>query len=162
MIGTRFTLLTEKFVICSCQNHQKFPLWVRLCQYDFCNKPLLFLSSSRYHNSGPSESACRNCAYPNPVPLLLATPLEVQQMTWKCLDSSALGLPEALKDYVHRTNSTKIPVVNPAIHVINRFVLLRVLRFDFHFRFLLACAAGLTEAPRSYCHFFRGTVFSAH
>ena len=53
---------------------------------------------------GPSESACGQCAYPNPVPLLLATPWIIQEKNWKCLDIQAQGFPVALKDYVHRPN----------------------------------------------------------
>ena len=56
---------------------------------------------SRCHNSDPSESAYIQCAYPNPVPLLLAAPLEVHEMTWKCLDFPALGFTEALLMYFH-------------------------------------------------------------
>ena len=56
---------------------------------------------------GPSERASLHCAPPNPVPLLLAAPLEVHEMTWKCLDFLPLGYPVALKDYVHRPNSSK-------------------------------------------------------
>ena len=56
-----------------------FPLWARLFQYNFCKKPSVFSSSSRYRNLDPSESACRHCAYPNPVPFLLATPLVVHE-----------------------------------------------------------------------------------
>ena len=44
-----------------------------------------YLSSSRYRNLGPSESACRHYAYPNPVPLLLSTPLVIHEKNWKCL-----------------------------------------------------------------------------
>ena len=42
--------------------------------------PLLFSSSIRYHNLGLSESACRHCAYLNPVPLLLTAALEVRRL----------------------------------------------------------------------------------
>ena len=84
MIVPRFTFLTENFVICC---HQvNVPLWAQLYQHAFCKKPLLFSSSSRYHNLGPSESAYIHCACPNPVPLLLATPLFIQEKNWKCLD----------------------------------------------------------------------------
>ena len=54
-------------------SHSKIAtLWGRLYQHVFCKKPLLFSSSSRYHKLGPSENAYIHCAYPNPVPLLLA------------------------------------------------------------------------------------------
>ena len=99
---------------------------------------------------GPSESAGRHYAYPNPVPLLLATPLATHEKNWKCLDIQAQGYPVALTDYVHRPNSLRTPAANPAIHVIDRFVHLRVLHFYFCFRFLLIHAAGFPVAPHSY------------
>ena len=40
-----------------------------------------------------------------PVPLLLAAPLEVHEMTWKCLDFPALGFSKALLKYFHQPNS---------------------------------------------------------
>ena len=58
------------------------------------------------HNSDLSESAYIHCAYPNPVPLLLAAPLEVHEMTWKCLDFLSLGFPEALLINFHQPNSS--------------------------------------------------------
>ena len=85
-------------------NHQNFPLWAGLYQHVFCKKPSLFSSSSRYRNLGLSESECRHYACPNPVPLLLATPLVIHEKNWKCLDVQAPGFPVALKDYVHRPN----------------------------------------------------------
>ena len=45
---------------------------------------------------GPLESAFLHCAYPNLVPLSLAAPLEVHEMTWKFLDFLALGFTKAL------------------------------------------------------------------
>ena len=53
----------------------------------------------------PSECAYMHCAYPNPVPLLLAAPLEVHEMTWKCLAFLALGFSKALLKYSHQPNS---------------------------------------------------------
>ena len=64
-------------------NHPNFPLWARLYQYVFCKKLLLFSSSSRCRNLGPSESACRHHAYPEPVPLLLAAPLVIHEKSWE-------------------------------------------------------------------------------
>ena len=119
-----------------------------------CKKPSLFSSSSRYRNLGPSESACRHYAYPT-VPLLLATPLVIQEKNWKCLDTQPQGFSVNLKDYVHRPNSLWTPAANPAFHVIDRSVLLRVLNFSFCFRFLLVYASGFPVAPHSYFHFFR-------
>ena len=85
-------------------SHQMFPLWARLYQHVFCKKTSLFTSSSIYRNWGPSESACRHCAHSNPVPLLLATPLVIDE-NWKCLGIQAVGFFVALKDNVHRPNS---------------------------------------------------------
>ena len=42
--------------------------------------------SSRYRNLGPSERACGHYAYPNPGPLMLATPLVIHVKNWQCLD----------------------------------------------------------------------------
>ena len=120
-------------------SHQNVPLWERLYQHVFCKKLSLFLSSSRFRNWGPSESACRHCAYPSPVPLLLATPLVIHEKNWKCLDPQAQGFPVALKEYFRRPNSLWTPAANPAIHVKYRFVLLRLL----HFIFLFSVSVGL-------------------
>ena len=79
MIVTRFTFFTENFVIRCDQVTKNNPLWARLYKHVFCKKPSLFLSSNRYRNLGPSESACRHYAYPNPVPLLLATPFVIHE-----------------------------------------------------------------------------------
>ena len=92
---------------------------------------------------GPSESAHIHCAYPNPVPLLLAAPLEVHEMTRKCLDFPALGFPKALLKYFQQPISLRIPVAKQAIHAIYLFVLLRVPHFYFCFWFLWIHAAGL-------------------
>ena len=135
-------------------SQQYVPLWARLYQYVVCKKPLLFSSSSRYHNLGPSDSASVHCACTNPVPLLLAAPLEVHEMTWKCLDFLALGFPKALEDYFHRPIFLWIPVANQAIHATYLFALLLILHFYFCFRFLWIHAAGLPEALHSYFHFF--------
>ena len=136
-------------------SRQNVPLWARLHQYVFCKKPLLFSSSSRFHNLGPSESAYIHCAYPNLVPLLLAAPSEDHELTWKCLDFLALGFTKALLKHDHRPNSLWIRVASPAIHVIYRSVLLRTPHFNFCFRFLWILAAGFPEALHSCFHFFR-------
>ena len=65
----------------------------------------------------------------------------------------------ALKDNVHRPNSLRTPAANPAIHAIDRFVILRVLHFYFCFQFLLIHAAGSSVAPHSYSHLFRELDF---
>ena len=64
-----------------------------------------YLSSSRCRNLGPSESACRHYAYPNPVPLLLATPFTSHEKNWKCFDLLALGFPKALLKYFQQPDS---------------------------------------------------------
>ena len=122
-----------------CNQITDFPLCERLYECVFCKKTSLFLSSSRYRNWGPSESACRHHAYQSPVPLLLTTPLVIHEKNWKCLDPQAQGFSMALQDYVHRPNSLRTPAANPAIHVIYRFVLLRLL----HFLFLFSVSVGL-------------------
>ena len=115
-----------------------------------------FGSASRYRNFGPSEGACRHCACPKPVPLLLATPLVVHEKNWKCLDIQAHGFTVAPKDHVHRPNCSLNSIGSSirATHVIDRFVLLRVLLF-FCFRFPLVYVSGFPVAPHSYLHFFR-------
>ena len=135
--------------------HHNFPLWARLYQHVFCKKLSLFSSSSRYRNLGPSQSACGHYAYPNPVLLLLATPLVIHEKNWKCLDIQAQGFSIALRDYVHRPNCLWTPAANLGIHVLDRFVLLRVHHFYFCFRFLSVYASGFPVAPHSYIHFFR-------
>ena len=42
-----------------------------------------------------------HCAYPNLVQCMLAAPVEVHETNWKCLHSSAAGLPEPLHSYLH-------------------------------------------------------------
>ena len=72
MIVSRFTTFTENFVICHCTS----------------------TSSARCPCSGRE---CKRCAYPSPVPLLLATPLVIHEKNWKCLDPQAQGFPVAPK-----------------------------------------------------------------
>ena len=71
---TRFTSFTENFVI-SCYQVTNIFFSRYGCASAFSAKSPRFLSSNRYRNLGVSESACGYCACPNPVPLLLATPL---------------------------------------------------------------------------------------
>ena len=134
-------------------SHQHFPLWARLYQLVFCKKPSLFLSSCTYRNLGSSECACGHCAYPNPVPLLLATPKVIHEKNWQCLDPQAQGFPVAPQDNVHRPKTLWNPAASPASHAIDRFVLLCV-HFYFCFQFLSVYAAGFPVAPNSYFHFF--------
>ena len=143
-------------------SHQNFPLWTRLYQHVFCRKSSLFSSSSRHRNLGPSEYACRHYAYPNPVPLLLATPLLNHEKNLKCFGIHAQGFPMALMDYVHPPKSLWTPAANPAFHVIDRFVLLRVLHFYLCFWFLLVQASGFPGAPHSYFPLLSGTGFSVY
>ena len=139
--------------------HQNVPLWARLYQHVFCKKTSLFSSSSRYRNLGPSESACRHCAYhPNPVPLLLAAPLVIHEKNWKCLDIQAQGWHVALLKYFHRPNFLWTPAVSPASQAIDRFVVLR--RLHFYLQFLLVLATGFPVTLNSYFHFFTVAGFS--
>ena len=57
---------------------------------------------------------------------LLAAPLEVHEMPWKCLDIQAQGFTNALQEHFHRPNFLWTPAASPQTHVIDRFVLLRV------------------------------------
>ena len=136
-------------------SHHHFSFWARLYQHVFCKKPLLFLSSSRNRNLGPSGSACGHYAYANPVPLLLATSLVVHEKYWKCLDPEAQGFPVALKDGFHRPNVLGTPAASLASHAIDHSVLLRVLHFYVCFRSLLVYWAGFPVAPHSYFHLLR-------
>ena len=65
-----------------------------------------------------------------PVPLLLAAPVEVHETNWKCVHSSASGLPEALLKHFHQLNSPWIPEANQASHATYLFVLLRAPLFS--------------------------------
>ena len=103
-------------------------LHARLSQHVFCKKPLLLSSSSRCHNLGPSVSAYTHCAYPNPVPRILAAPLEVHETTWKCQHFSAWGFPTLFWSTVVDKSSWTL-VASRAIHAIYLFVLLRVHHF---------------------------------
>ena len=105
MIVPRFTFFTENFVIRCYQVTKMFRSGNDCTSTSSARRPLLFSSSSRCHNLGPSESAFLHCAYPNPVPLLLAAPVEVHEITWKCLDFLALGFSKALLKYFHQPNS---------------------------------------------------------
>ena len=78
--------LNKEFCVLRFSSRPKFPGWARLYQHVFCKKPSLFLSSSGYRYLGPSESACRHYAHPNPLPLLLVTPLVIHEKNWQCLD----------------------------------------------------------------------------
>ena len=80
------------------------------------------------------KNAYLHCAYPNPVPLLLAAPLEFHEMTWKCFDFHAVDFSKALLKCFHQPNSIWIPTVNQTIYAIYFFVLLIhhfFLGFDF-------------------------------
>ena len=124
-------------------SHQNVPLWARLYQYIFCKKPSLFLSSSRYRNLGPSESPCRHCAYPEPIPFLVATPLVIHEKNLEVLWSLGAG-PNFLWNRA----------ASPTSLAMDRIVLRSVLHLYYCFRFLLVYAAGFTAVPHSYFHFF--------
>ena len=93
------------------------------------------------------RSVCFFTACPNQVPLFLATPLEVHEMTWKCLPRGSKGL----------LSSTKISLnsCRESGNSCNRsLVLLRILHLYFCFRSLLFYVAGFPVAPHSYFHVF--------
>ena len=144
MIVSVFTSFTEKFVIRSYLITKMFRS--------------LFSSSSRYRNWGPSESACGHCACPNPVPLLLATPLVIHEKNSKCLDVQAPGFPVAPKNHFHWPISLWTPAASLASHAIDLPVLLRVLHFQC-FWFLLIYAAGFTVTPHSHFQSFGCGIF---
>ena len=98
MTVPRLNFFTKNFVICSNQVIK------------------MFRSGHDCTSTSSARSPCYFClqadiiiwvlrkvpAYPNLVPLLLAAPLEVHEMTWKCLDFFALGFPKALLKYFHQ------------------------------------------------------------
>ena len=157
MIIARFTSFTENFVICSCQVTKMFRSGHDCTSTSSARSPRYFWSSSRCHNWGPSESACRHSAYPNPVPLLLATPLVIHEKSlgnvWAPLHAS---LPEALLKYFHQPQfSLRIPVAIPAnlatVRLRNSsssFILIYV------FGFCWSTRSVFSVAPHSYFHFF--------
>ena len=114
VIVTRFTFFTKNFVIRCNQVTKMF------CSGHDCT------STSSVIFVFKQISQFGHCAYPNLVPLLLAAPLEVHEVTWKCLYFLALGFPEALLKYFHQSKFPWIPVTNQAIHAIYLFVLLLI------------------------------------
>ena len=163
MIVTRFTSFTENFVICSYQVTKNVPLWARLYQHVFCKKPSYFLSSSRYRNLGPSESACRHYAYPNPVPLLLATPLDNSWEGLAVSRSLGAGFPRGSEGL---NSSTKFSL-NSCSQSGNscKRSLCTSSRPSFLFCVFGFCrfhATGFPVAPHSCFHFFLGTGFSVY
>ena len=117
---------------------------------------LVFKHVSQFGSFG---GKCGNTqCLPEPVPLLLATPLVIHKKNWQCLDIQAQGLHVALKDYVHRPLSLWNPAGSPASHAIDR-CLLRVLHICFCFRFLSVYAAGFSVAPHSYFPLLSSTGF---
>ena len=102
MIVSRFTPLTENLLIL-CD-----PVTQMLLSRVFCKKTLLF-SSSRDHNLGPSEKCVYTLCLPGPCwTFILAAPLEVHEMTWKCHDFLALSLTKALLKYFHQPNKLSL------------------------------------------------------
>ena len=91
-------------MLCSC--HQKCPLWARLHPTSSARRPHYFRLQADIAIGVLSESACRHCAYPGRVPLLLATPLVIHEKNWKCLDPQAQVFPMAPKEYFHRPKNS--------------------------------------------------------
>ena len=155
MIVPRFTSFTQNFVICSNQVTNMFRSGHDCTSTSSARSHCYFWSSSVFHNVGPSESACRHFAHPNPVPLLLAAPLEVHEMACKYLDLSlGAGFPIGPKGLFSSTrislnscsqsgNSCDISLCTSSDST-----------FFFCFRFLWFHAAGFPEALHSYFHFF--------
>ena len=83
MMVPRFTFFTQNFLICNKQITEIFRSGPDCTSTSSARRTCFFLSSSRNQNLGPAESAFLHCAYPNLVHLLLAAPLEFQEMTWK-------------------------------------------------------------------------------
>ena len=103
MIVTRFAFFSENSVIRSHSitkiSAQGTTVPVRLLQ-----QALVILSSNMYRNLGPSESACRHYADPNPVPLLLADSIGRSREELEVI-IQAQGSSVALTDHVHRPHS---------------------------------------------------------
>ena len=97
-------------IFCDLQlsDHQHFPLWAQLYQQVFCKKPLLISSSSRYHIFCLSGREHKCCAYPSPIPLLLAPPLVIHEKNWKCLDVHATGFSMTLEKLLSSFNFSEI------------------------------------------------------
>ena len=109
---SRFTLFTENFVICCYQVTKIFLLWHDCTSTSSARRPRYFCLQADVTILGPSESACRHCAHPKPIPLLLATPLIIHEKNWKSLDIHDQGFRVALKDSVHRPNSPWTLAIN--------------------------------------------------
>ena len=95
----------------------KFPLWTRQYQHVFCKKPSIFV-----FNHVSQLVSFRKCVFslclPEPGSTFARGSIGVHETNWKCPQSSASGLPEALLKYFHQPNSARIPVANQAIHAI--------------------------------------------
>ena len=139
-------ILHEELCDPQLSSRQNFPLWARLYQHVFCKNPSLFLSSSRYRFLGNSESACGHYAYPNKVPLLLATLLVIHEKNWQCLYIQAQGFPWL-------SRSTFIAI--PASHAIDSLCTSSRSSFLFVFSVSVGLCSGFPVAPHSYFHFFR-------
>ena len=82
----------------------------------------------------------RYCVYPNPVPLLLAAPLEVHEKSWERID---------VVEHSKTPDSLGNPVAIPAHLALVHFVILRRLHFYLCFRFVLIHATGFSVTPHS-------------
>ena len=152
MIVTRFISFTKNFVTCSYQVTKMFRSGHDCISTSSARSPRYF----RLHadiatwvlrkvrvDSKLTRTRFHFCS---------RFPLEVHEMTWKCLDFFALGFIEALKDYANKCSLNSCS--QSAIHAKIFFVFLSIPYFYFGFRFLSFHAAGLPEALHSYSHFF--------
>ena len=141
MIVSRLTSFTQDFVIRSYQVTKNVRSGHDCTRTSSARSPCYFRLQADV-TIWVLRKVCRHYAYPNPVPLFLATPLVIHEKNWKCLDIQAQGIQVALKYYVHRPNSPSTPAANPAIHAIYLFVLLLIHHFYFRFRFLWVSCSG--------------------
>ena len=155
MIVPRLTFFTMNFVIRGYQVTKIFRSGHDRTSTSSARSPYYF----RLQADVLSGSECRYCACPSPVPLLLAPPLVIHEKNWKCPDPQAPGFLVALQEHFHQPKFLCTPVGSPAVHAIDRHVLLRVLHFYLCFWFLLVSAAGFPVIPHSFFHFFLDTGF---
>ena len=84
MIVPRFTFFTENFVIRCDQVTNMFRSGHDCTNASSARGPCYFGLQAYFTILDPSESAFIHCAYPNPVPRMLAATLEVHETNWKC------------------------------------------------------------------------------
>ena len=105
MIVPRFTFLTKNFVIRCDQVTKMFRSGHDCTSTSSARSPCYFRLQANITMWVLRKVRLFTVLTRTRVPLLLAAPLEVHEMTWKCLDFLALGLPTALLKYFHEPNS---------------------------------------------------------